>query len=38
MPPHYSIDTSALIDWWIRYYPPNSFPTLKVRLEDLAGC
>ncbi len=35
MQPHYSIDTSALIDWWVRYYPPSSFPTLQARLEDL---
>jgi hypothetical protein len=24
----YSIDTSALVDWWVRYYPPESFPSL----------
>lgn len=35
MQPHYSIDTSALIDWWVRYYPPSTFPTLQTRLEDL---
>ncbi len=35
MQPHYSIDTSALIDWWVRYYPPSTFPTLQARLEEL---
>jgi hypothetical protein len=24
----YSIDTSALVDWWVRFYPPKSFPSL----------
>lgn len=35
MQPHYSIDTSALVDWWTRYYPPATFPTLQSRIEDL---
>ena len=33
----YSIDTSALIDWWVRYYPPNAFGGLVPRLEQLIG-
>lgn len=33
--PHYSIDTSALIDWWTRYYPPATFTTLQARIDDL---
>jgi Domain of unknown function (DUF4411) len=24
----YSIDTSAFVDWWIRFYPPKNFPSL----------
>jgi hypothetical protein len=31
----YSIDTSALIDWWIRYYPPATFRGLVPRMESL---
>ncbi len=31
----YSIDTSALIDWWVRYYPPAAFPGLIPRIEQL---
>lgn len=33
----YSIDTSALLDGWIRYYPPDIFPGLWRRIEDLIG-
>jgi hypothetical protein len=31
----YSIDTSALIGWWVRRYPPQVFPTLQARIEAL---
>jgi hypothetical protein len=31
----YSIDTSALVDWWVRYYPPQSFPSLVKHVEAL---
>ena len=31
----YSIDTSAMVDWWVRYYPPESFPTLVTQIEGL---
>lgn len=31
----YSIDTSALIDWWVRYYPPTAFGGLLPRVEQL---
>ncbi len=34
-PPGYSIDTSALIDWWVRYYPPKAFKGLLTRVEEL---
>ncbi len=32
---HYSIDTSALIDWWVRFYPPTVFTGLVPRMEQL---
>jgi len=31
----YSIDTSALLDGWHRYYPPDIFPPLWAKLEAL---
>jgi len=31
----YSIDTSAVLDGWKRYYPPEAFPGLWSRLEEL---
>jgi len=31
----YSIDTSGLLDGWRRYYPPDVFPAVWVRLEQL---
>ncbi len=31
----YSIDTSALLDGWVRYYPPDTFPGLWERIEKL---
>lgn len=31
----YSIDTSALIDGWVRFYPPTNFPTLWDHLDTL---
>lgn len=31
----YSIDTSAILDGWVRYYPPDVFPPLWRRLEQL---
>jgi hypothetical protein len=33
----YSIDTSALLDCWIRHYPPDVFPSIWVRMEELIG-
>ena len=32
---HYSIDTSAFVDWWVRYYPPVAFKGLVPRVEQL---
>jgi hypothetical protein len=31
----YSFDTSALIDWWVRYYPPEILPSLKTNVESV---
>lgn len=31
----YSIDTSALLDGWRRYYPPDVFPDVWTGLEEL---
>lgn len=32
--PHYSIDTSALIDWW-KFYPRDVFPGIYLTLKNL---
>jgi hypothetical protein len=32
---HYSIDTSALINWWVEDYSPDVFPGLIPKLEEL---
>ncbi len=31
----YSIDTSAILDGWTRYYPPDIFPALWGHLDEL---
>lgn len=31
----YCIDTSALVDGWTRYYPPDVFPPLWSKLEEM---
>jgi hypothetical protein len=31
----YVIDTSALLDGWVRYYPPDVFPSLWSYLEEM---
>ena len=31
----YVIDTSALLDGWVRYYPPDIFPSLWLHLEEM---
>lgn len=31
----YSIDTSAILDGWIRQYPPDVFPPLWEKLEEM---
>ena len=32
---YYSIDTSAFVDWWVRFYPPTAFTGLVPRMEQL---
>lgn len=36
-PVSYSVDTSALVDLWVRYYSPDIFPGLWKRLEQLVA-
>jgi hypothetical protein len=31
----YSVDTSALLDCWVRYYPPDVFPSVWEKLDKL---
>ena len=31
----YSIDTSALLEGWVRVYPPDHFPAVWERIEEL---
>jgi len=31
----YSFDTSVLMDWQARYYPPDIFISLVTKIEDL---
>jgi hypothetical protein len=31
----YSIDTSAILDGWVRYYPPDRFPSVWRNMEGL---
>jgi Domain of unknown function (DUF4411) len=33
----FSFDTSAYVGIWKRYYPPENFPTLWQRIEDMAA-
>ena len=33
----YSIDTSAILDGWRRYYPPDIFPPIWTKLDELIG-
>jgi len=33
--PIYCFDTSALIEWWVRHYPPDLVPGLVPRMEAL---
>ena len=31
----YSLDTSAILDGWVRYYAPDVFPSFWAKLEEL---
>ena len=33
----YSIDTSAILDGWVRYYPPDVFGTVWAKLKGLGN-
>lgn len=32
----FCFDTSAILDAWVRYYPPDVFPTIWVRMDQAA--
>ena len=32
----YSVDTNVFMDWWIRRYPPDVFPSVQKAMEGLA--
>lgn len=34
--PKYSIDTSAILDAWVRYYPYDTFPSFRNKFKTLA--
>lgn len=33
----YSIDTNIIIDWWERRYPPDVFPSVRRKFENVVG-
>lgn len=33
----YSFDTSAILDGWVKYYPPDVFPTVWQSIDSLAA-
>lgn len=33
----YSLDTNVFMDWWIRRYPPDVFPSVQKAMESLAA-
>lgn len=33
----YSFDTNVFLDWWERRYPPDIFPAVQERMEELAA-
>lgn len=35
--PHYVIDTSSIIHWYVETYTPDIFPKLPERIDDLVG-
>jgi hypothetical protein len=36
-PSIYCIDTSSILEWYVRTYPPSIFPGLPERMEELIG-
>ncbi len=32
---NYCLDTSALLDGWVRYYPPDNFPSFWAKMDEL---
>ena len=33
----YSVDTNIFLDWWVRRYPEDLFPSLRGHIETLIG-
>lgn len=33
----YSVDTNVFMDWWMRRYPPDVFPSVQKAIENLAA-
>src|SRR5882672_7389161 len=33
----YSVDTSAFLDAWVRYYPPDVFPSIWEQMDHAAN-
>ena len=33
----YSVDTNIFLDWWVRRYPEDVFPSLRGQIETLIG-
>jgi hypothetical protein len=31
----YSVDTNIFLDWWVRRYPDDVFPSIRTRIESL---
>lgn len=32
----YCLDTNIFLDWWMRRYPPDLFPSLEIEMAQLA--
>ena len=31
----YSVDTNIFLDWWVRRYPDDVFPSIRTKIESL---
>jgi len=31
----YSVDTNIYLDWWVRRYPEDVFPAIRIKIEQL---